>query len=924
MFHRRGLLASIVAFAALSGLGTAWAGAPEPIRVLFFSRTEGFRHDSIPDAKLLFENLDPSEGIETTITEETDLFTDAGLADFDVVMFVNTTGDVLDPPEQEALQRFVRSGRGFVGVHSAADTEHQWPWYGDLVGAFFTSHALLSQYLEVTTEDRDHPSTAHLPAVFHHQDEWYNYDRNPRFTNRVLLTINPDSRPGYTMGEDHPCAWYKEFEGGRSWYTNLGHRRETWRKDYFIRHLLEGIRWAAHTPTWNRIVLSTRAKNPVALDVAGDGRVFFIELTGEVLAWLPETGRTIVAAALDVDTKGENGLLGVVLDPDFETNGWIYLYHSLPARAEGVPGAKHDGGEPGENVLSRYTVLPDSTLDMGSEVDLLTIPSARVNHEAGGLDIGPDGTLYLSVGDNTIPFGDSLGFAPIDQRPGRELYNALRTAPNPFDPRGKILRINRDGTIPAGNLFPADGSQGLPEIYVMGSRNPFRVAVDSQTGRLYWGDVGPDAPVGSPIFGPRGYDELNFADGPGHYGWPFCIADNFPYRERDFADPFQHFNPGPYFSCAGYVPAFLYYDYTTRYYRALGTAMDRFDTLGLTGRTAIAGTFYRAAPGAPFALPAPWRDTLFMADYTREVVASVALTEDDKVDAVRPFLPWEEFLAPIDLDTGPDGALYVLEYGAGLGSSNFGARVSRIEYSETGALTPVAQIDATPEAGPAPLDVAFDGAASRAPGKLGSIVAYEWDLDGDAVPDETSPSFHHVFTMPGTYTVSLVVESDAGRRSYPATREIVVGNSPPEVEILSPADGTAVGIGETVHLEGQGSDAEDGAAPCEDLAWDIRLGHNSHSHPIETLHGCTAEFVADLGGHDQKFERIFYVVELRYTDQGGPGGASPLTARSLITIDVPATNYCGALPPGARSGTALACYGFALAGGAFMWMRRRR
>ncbi|MCI0346326.1 MAG: ThuA domain-containing protein, partial [Chloroflexi bacterium] len=381
--------------------------ATRALRVLVFTRTAGFRHPSIADAHRVLGALGPRDGIVTTITEEPAVFTDEQLLGFDVVLFANTTGDVLGAAEQAALERFVRRGGGWVGVHSAADTEYDWPWYGRLVGAYFRNHPLLPVSVTVTTEDDTHPSTAHLPTTFTFVDEIYNFDRNPRFDNAVLLTVDeagfvfPNFPPGPSMGADHPVAWYKEFDGGRSFYTNLGHRPETWDDPAFVTHLLAGIRWAAGPISWSRAVLTDDARNPLALAVAPDGRVYYVERTGEVRMWDPRTGRALLAARLDVDTTWENGLLGIALDPAFATNGWVYLYHSTPV-AEPPPAT----GPPGDNVLSRFTARADGTLDLATRLDLLHVPSERACcHEGGSLAFAPDGTLFLSTGDNTNPLG---------------------------------------------------------------------------------------------------------------------------------------------------------------------------------------------------------------------------------------------------------------------------------------------------------------------------------------------------------------------------------------------------------------------------------------------------------------------------------------------------------------------------------------
>lgn len=852
-----------------------------PIRILVFTLTRGFRHASIDDAVVFFSSLDPGEEIEATLTEDPGVFNDDDLMAFDVVVFANTTGDVLNDVQQDALQRFIRSGRGYVGVHSAADTEHRWPWYGRLVGAYFISHPLLPVEVEVTTEDALHRSTAHLPETFLFTDEIYNFDRNPRTDHSILLTIDeagfifPNIPNTPSMGDDHPIAWYKEFEGGRSFYTNLGHRPETWYDPLFQQHLLEGVRWAAAPNNYNRIVLTTVPQNPMELAVAPDGRVLYIERTGELRVWRPDTGQVIAAGILPVDTTSENGLLGLTLDPRFDRNNRLYLYHSAPIEDPPPP------GPPGRNILSAFRLRADNTLDLGSREDLLEVPSERrCCHEGGSLAFGPDGTLFLSVGDNTDPFA-ALGSAPVDERPGQDRFNAQRTAQNPFDLRGSILRINPDGSIPDGNKFPSDGSLGRPEIYVMGTRNPFRIAVDPDTGRLWWGDVGPDAVVDGPR-GPRGYDEINFADRPGNYGWPHCIGPNLPYSRYDFASG----EVGEPFFCDAFEPALLSYDYFTVSELALGSAVPREAAAGFTGRTAIAGVFYSQPDHrAPYRLPAPFRDRLLMTEWTRDVIAAVDVDEHGGLRAVTRFLPWEQFRRPIDLAQGADGALYVLEYGTAYFGSNPDAQITRIEFSPTGDLSPVAQVSASATAGLPPLTVAFSAAGSRAPGRGDQVAGYEWDFDGDGSVDSTDPEPQFTYEDNGRYSATLVVVGTSRRRSFPSVVDIVVGNSAPEVRILEPADGTTVALNSLVVLHGEVTDVEDGAIDCDDLRWDVRLGHNAHSHPLYALRGCTAQFRAFLGGHDEQ-GTLFYAVELTYTDKGGAGGEPSLTGRAGIRINV--------------------------------------
>jgi type 1 glutamine amidotransferase len=218
--------------------------------VLVFTRTQGYRHDSIGPGVEAIRTLGNDNGFLVEQTEDPAAFTDEALAAFDVVVFLSTTADVLGPDQEAALQRFVRAGGGWVGVHAASDTEYAWPWYGELLGgnAYFLIHPVI-QAVDVVVEEATHASTAHLPQRFNIQDELYNFRVNPRDAVTVLMTLDETTYlPGEGAMGDHPIAWYHEFEGGRAWYTGLGHRAELYQgpeSALFVQHLLGGIQWAA-------------------------------------------------------------------------------------------------------------------------------------------------------------------------------------------------------------------------------------------------------------------------------------------------------------------------------------------------------------------------------------------------------------------------------------------------------------------------------------------------------------------------------------------------------------------------------------------------------------------------------------------------------------------------------------------------------
>lgn len=211
-------------------------------RMLVYTRTAGWRHDSIPDAVETLRALAAETGHAIAHSEDPGLFDDATLAGFTAVIFANTTGDVLDDEQQAALERFVVAGGGFVGIHAAADTEYDWPWYGELVGARFESHPPGLQTGDVRFERPHGPDDVRSWRV---TDEFYNYRDNPSARVEVVARLDERDYSGGTMGEDHPIAWCHDRLGGRAWYTGLGHDRAIYRDARFRAHLLQGLRYVS-------------------------------------------------------------------------------------------------------------------------------------------------------------------------------------------------------------------------------------------------------------------------------------------------------------------------------------------------------------------------------------------------------------------------------------------------------------------------------------------------------------------------------------------------------------------------------------------------------------------------------------------------------------------------------------------------------
>ena len=358
------------------------------------------------------------------------------------------------------------------------------------------------------------------------------------------------------------------------------------------------------------------------------------------------------------------------------------------------------------------------TLDLGSEQRILTFQHQRAQccHSSGSLYFGPDGSLYISTGDNTNPF-DSSGFNPIDERAGREFWDAQRTAGNTNDLNGKILRIKpmeiplgtpgvgTTYTIPAGNLFDEaldTTNKTRPEIFGMGFRNPFRFTVDPETGWVLMGDYGPDASTTNANRGPQGSVEYNVLSSAGNYGWPYCIRDNTPYNDYNFATS----TSGAKFNCA--APVNNSPNNTGLHQPA---ARHRRDAPGWASprRTrASRRTSARAAPrwaARATTTTRRWSRRASSRVLRRQVVHRASgttagsrpptSTPTGAMTSVDAFARGTGYKRPMDLDFGPDGALYVIEWGSGFNGNNADSGVFRVDYLK-GDQNPIAHATATP------------------------------------------------------------------------------------------------------------------------------------------------------------------------------------------------------------------------------------
>ena len=247
------MAAAVLLMVVLGGCGDpapppAPAGEPprDGVAILVFTRTTGFRHASIDNGVAAIRRLGAQHGFSVDATQDPEQVQDAVLGRYRAVVFLSTTGEPLGPSQQAALERWVEAGGGWVGVHGAADAFYDWPWYGELVGAWFERHPPV-QRATVRVVDRGHPSTDSLPAAWTRTDEWYDFRTNPRGRVRVLATVDESTYQGGGMGDDHPVTWAHEQGRGRAWYTALGHTEASWSEQRFLAHLLGGIRWAAGT-----------------------------------------------------------------------------------------------------------------------------------------------------------------------------------------------------------------------------------------------------------------------------------------------------------------------------------------------------------------------------------------------------------------------------------------------------------------------------------------------------------------------------------------------------------------------------------------------------------------------------------------------------------------------------------------------------
>jgi cytochrome c len=786
-----------------SGCNTRREGKP---RVLLFKKTAGFHHASIPVGTAAIQKLGADNGFEVDTTEDASLFTDSVLQNYSAVVFLNTTGNLFNIKQEIALERYIQGGGGYMGIHAAADAEYDWHWYGRLVGGYFLSHPKIQQ-ATLNVIDKENIATKHLPAKWVRTDEWYNF-KNLDSNLKVLVTIDEKSYEGGKNGDFHPMTWYHDFDGGRAFYTEFGHVDSAYSDPLYLKLVLGGIQYAIgknnkieyskaksrYPPDEDRFTKTVLSQGgffePTEISVLPNLDVLISQRRGEILMYKNDTKQVKQVGFLNVywktlvnkNVNAEEGLLGLKADPDFAKNHWVYIFYSPT--------------DTSVNRLSRFE-LKNDTIDNKSEKIILQFYSQReiCCHTGGSVAFGPDKNLFVSAGDNSTPFDEpgqpfaNHGFGPLDDRPGHIQYDARRSAGNTNDLRGKILRIKvkDDGTyeIPDGNLFPKNSTKARPEIYVMGDRNPYRISVDQKNGFLYWGEVGPDAPKDSlDTRGPRGYDEVNQARKAGFFGWPLFVGNNYPYHQYDY----DNGTFGPAFDPKKPVnnsrnntgltdlppvsPAFIWYPYDVS---------PDFPDMGSGGRTAMAGpVYYSDMFPKETRYPSYYDGKFFMYEWIRGWIKAVTMLPNGDFDKMEPFMEHTRFSAPEDIEVGPDGRLYVLEYGSGWFSKNADAGLSRIDYNSGNRPPKVSELTIDKTSGSLPFKIA---ASVKAKDPENDKLSYNWDF-GDGTKKETDiPSVDYTYTKAGDFVISVEVSDDKKAASKSDSKSVYAGNSAPVVDI---------------------------------------------------------------------------------------------------------------------------------------------
>ncbi|MFJ4918939.1 ThuA domain-containing protein [Streptomyces sp. NPDC088725] len=762
----------------------------ENVKVLVFTGSDSEETPAVNAGIAAIEAIGQSgaadKRFKTEATDDGSVFTSANkLGKYNAVVFLTGGGDVLDPDQEAGLESYVEAGGGFLGIHDAARTEPYSDWFTGLIGArpADTSPAKV-QRATVEVGDRVHPATKNLPLEWKRPDAWFNWKTNPSGTVHTVAKVRESTyQPGEgANGADHPISWCRDYDGGRSFYTGMGGTAESFAETDFRDHLRGALEWTTRLSRADckatidanyKAERVTQPNQPGQQDVIGephgitiapDGRVFYISRgggtaddpvvtdwndpdigkgQGDIRIYDPKTKQVSLAGSLTVfGNKGggdelfkvEEGLLGITLDPNFTSNGWVYVYYSPHSEI-------NRDTQIGQRRVARFTLNQKTNkLDMTSEKVLLQWP-AQIHsccHAGGGMAFDSKGNLYIAVGDNNSSlYSDGYsGNNPEPNYKGVSFADARRTAGNTNNLNGKILRIHpeQDGTytLPDGNLFTGKetaegGGKTRGEIYVMGVRNPARISIDPKTDVLYAGWVGPDAESPSTTWGPAKYDTFSVITHAGNHGWPYCMGNKQPYRDRNLPDPEK---PLGWYDCdhlknespnndglVNIPPA----EANNIWYSPQGGAPDYpRDADGVPsyqadqatfllpwlkggGQATMDGPVFRFNPTlkSDVQWPEYWDGKWFVADFydatnPRHAVQMNPANAGEgglpvSADSLRKIVPVGDggIRNLMDWKFAPDGSLYVLDYGRGFFTSDSESALWRVTYNG-GEPTPAA------------------------------------------------------------------------------------------------------------------------------------------------------------------------------------------------------------------------------------------
>ncbi|MBK8001011.1 MAG: PQQ-dependent sugar dehydrogenase [Verrucomicrobia bacterium] len=559
--------------------------------------------------------------------------------------------------------------------------------------------------------------------------------------------------------------------------------------------------FAEPPPGFQNEIVVVGLDQPTALEFLPDGRLLVAELQEEIFVVQPNAGIPDAQPFLSLDNTGifgGQGLMDIELDPDFDANGYYYVYYTK--------------GSLNRNRVSRFTASGNTTV-AGSEVVLWQdIQPATDEHQGGAVVVGPDGKLYISIGEAFVP----------DDAPRLTSY------------RGKILRINKDGSIPVDNPFYDGTGPNLDAIWAYGLRNPFRLTVDALTGRIIIGEVGGNDPA-------IAQEEINVLIRGANYGWPEC--------EGACATP-------------GTTAPIYHYPHSGR-------------DAGIIG-----GFVYR---GNKF--PNAYFGSYFFADYAQNWIRRLTFDTNGAVNAVFNFEPASgaldgDYGDPTGLKEGPDGALYYTDFTHDL--NFYWAMVRRIRYVGSGNQPPTAIASASTTAGEPPLAVNFSSAGSADP--EGQNVTFSWTFGDGATATNANPT--HTYTQTGTFTVRLTV-SDGVNTTMSLPVVIVVGN-PPKVFIDSPTNGMTFRAGDAIQFTGHATDTEDGTLPPGALNWSLVFHHAEHIHPVFGDWALTnrGSLLIPTNGHPFAHDTSYELTLIATDSSGLQGAASIIVNPELVDVTV--------------------------------------